>query len=469
MQEDEETNWEDQEEIIEEEVGEEVQETFDEIEIEEEHNLTIQEIQEFLEWDTFYDKNVLSFLEEIYQEDWSEKILNLLIESYVNVYDYTSALEYLEKAYEKDPLLEEFSEEKVFYIFFNWIEFTSSNIEKLTEILSEFYMEDKITSDQYNFYQSLLEIVEWNKEQFFATIEEIEVESEYGDFLNDIQQVRDEADRFKDVPDYYETQLIAFILLQHDFYRVARAVSSDVLELDSDYILANQVAGYASFVMWEYQTANTYFRHLLDIDMENSSMYNFFVWVSFFWQEDYPRAITFLDRVENSEYLKDSQRYKLLAYHNLWDIENLLSQFVDVLDYRPLTEYDYYTFFDLFFFEPWEENEEFTLFEENISLVAEYIRSCYQDMENDDNFICRYWRAGFHVARGDKNIAKRFLEYIADRYPRDYIYKSLGDLYVEEEEMENAKESYMKAIYYSQDNDFIEEIRTKLIDVVFDN
>ena len=415
----------------------------------------------FSEWDI---AQAIIVLEAIYEENWDPKILDNIINLAISNYMFDLSYSYIKKDIQNihnyvDPVI-------ILYVIINSIEYTVSNIDMFKSIVNDYYSLWLINDDYYNFYMWLLDIIYFRFDDFIEKINLIETVPELISIKNDVAASVWQYYKFIDAPLYYKQWLIWFVLLQHWYFMPAERVALEIIKLNRNYILPNQIIAYWNFILWKYERSNDYFSILINIDWENSSQYNFFVGVNNFWLDDFTRSIAFLSQVNSWPYRSDAIRYSALSYYKLGQVNNMLTSFESLLRHRPLNAYDYYSFFDNVFYRNWFDWWSFELFRRNSSLIVRYITACYEDLWSTNPEICRFARAWFHFARWEKEIWLRYLEFVVERYPRDYLFKALWDYYFEIGDYELSRQNYLKAIVYASDAEFRSNIRDDLLQVL---
>ncbi len=412
----------------------------------------------------------IEILEALYEQDWSIEVLSSLIDLLVDNYMFEDAFNHLYEIYLDEWLTYlDFDPNLVLYVFINSIDFTRSNISTFQSLVDEYYEEEMISETDYIFYEAIVDLIHMNFDNFISKVNSISNDPNYDSLNSDLEIAIWQYHKFKDAPDYYKQWLVSFVLLQHWYFSLAERVAERTLRENSNYILANQVIWYSNFVLWNADTSNKYFDKLLNIDSWNSDTYNFYMWTNYFWQWRNQRAIGNLSQVNEWNYKKDAIRYLSIAYYNIDDNDRMIDSFEKLLNlHRPLNEFDYYTFFDFLFYSESFFESDFSLFFRNTSTVREYITACYQDLEWEELWVCRYARAWLHFAREEYDIAYRYLRFISQEYPRDYIFRALGDYYYENGQLDDSRRHYLKAIAYSDDWEFRESTRWDLLDVLIE-
>lgn len=401
----------------------------------------------------------IEILEILYKENKEEEVLLELINSYYNNNDYKSASKYLEEIEidKIDPIV-------YINIKINTIEFTRSSVDDLKDKVNKFYLEKKIDEQDHIYYQLLFDIIYNDIEKFLENIEKIDVDWKYSEFKSDLNVAIDQYYRFTNPPEYFMDWLIAFVLMKNWDYKIAEKLADQVLRINPNYILMHQIIWESSFIRKDYEITIKHFTELIDIDEDNKNLYTYYIWISNFWLGNNQTAIVHLNEIDDIYFIKNKYRYLALAYEKIWDYENMMKSFARILQNRPLTDYDFYTFFDIIFYK-WNFQEDFNdLFKNNFQLATSYITACYEDLQ--EPLICRYARAWFHVARWEDEIAYKYLDFLVEKYPRDYLFNKIWDIYFEKWDYKNARQNYIKAIAYSQNSEFQWIARENLLETV---
>lgn len=416
-----------------------------------------------IKWDN---KKQIEILERIYKITNNNEYIYILLDKSLKIYDFPRALDYIKILRKDDPNLENYDISSFFYILFNWLDLNLDNLWEIIALLKAFHNEKRLTDDEYIYYNSIVTLSKLDILWFKSILSEIQVWGPYDKFITDINDSFQQFESYRDVSDYYIYWLISYTMLQYWYFGIAQKYAITALKYNENYILPNQIMAYSSFILNNYELSKEYFKKLIEIDKDNQDMYKFYLWISQYWAGNYEDSIVFLSQIKSWDYLKDSLRYMILSYHQIGDNRHMIDCFTQLLDIRPLSQNDYYTFFDIMFYEVWEQWSEFTLFQDNSDLVLNYMLACQKDLPKNSNFVCIYGKWWYYVAMWEETKTERYLLYLSRYYPRDYIFKELWDIYLLQQQYDKAKKSYINSIVYSDDEDFKKLIKNKLLYII---
>ncbi|USN56457.1 MAG: hypothetical protein H6766_05415 [Candidatus Peribacteria bacterium] len=157
--------------------------------------------------------------------------------------------------------------------------------------------------------------------------------------------------------------------------------------------MPRQILAYSSFTKRDRTQSLVYLQELIERDPDNSEFYTFLRGIVIYRQGDYAAAALTLRQTQNPRYLPDAVRYLALAYDHLDDITQRDQAFTALLQYS-LDPSDYYTYFYLTFFQPFQEGDFQT---QSIVLdtttAQEYVRRCTESLSGDARIVCEYGAA----------------------------------------------------------------------------
>lgn len=430
-------------------------------------NITLDELKSdytnaYIKWDS---NSQLTLLEQIYHLSKEEKYLYPIINTAKDIYNYEKAFNYSQIVFNLNNDLWELKVDDFFTIMLNHLKFNTDNVNKIKAILKILKDSNKITITQYNYYNSVLSLINYDMDAFYSYYSWIS-QWNYESFKKWINESIRTYESYKDVPQYYLKSLIALVLFQQWLLSPAEKISLDVLKENSRYILPNQILANSSFLKWDYSNAKKYFTKLIVEDPDNSNTYKFYLWISHYWWQKYEEAIIFFSQVKSWWFQMDSIRYLISSYYYIWDFNNVVNNYSKISKSKHLTEYDYYTFFDMFFYKPFESKQPFTMLNNNSKLALEYISTCQKNLWKNLNYICIYWKWWYLLAKWAKDKSLKYLNYLVKYYPRSYIFKAIWDVYESQWEEDKAKKSYINAVLASQQTDEKAEYKKVLIDFI---
>lgn len=415
-----------------------------------------------------WDENLkIKMLEKIYQKTWDKFVLKLLIDNYLNINAYKSAYDYLKVLYKEDKKLWDISINKFFFIMFNALDLNKDNLKKIKWVLESYFEKWEVSDNDYYFYKSILELIKLDLNKFENSVQKLE-SKKYKDFKKDLNDVSTKYKSYKDSPEYYYYGLLSFVMFQYKYFGVAEKLANESLKFNENYVLPYQVLAYSNFTKQDWKKSSKYLKKLIKLDYKNSSLYKLFLWISHYRNWNYEDAVTFLTQIDNSVYIKDVYRYLILSYRELWDKNKTINYYEKLLDFQNLSEHDMYSFFNMFVYLPREKWKDFQIFKNNKDLYKKYLVRCYKNFRDDYLYICRYWKAGYHIAKDEVSKAFAYLEYLADYYPRGYIFEILWKRYFKMQKYDEAKKNYVKAIIHSSEDQKRQILKEKIVDIVLE-
>ena len=127
---------------------------------------------------------------------------------------------------------------------------------------------------------------------------------------------------------------------------------------------------------------------LIEKDADNEQLYSFLAGVAHMQLEQYPEAILLLRDVRDEQFRADALRYLLLAYVRIKEYEpltNVLETFLQQTQWLP---HDFFTLFDLFFYEPLREDSAPVLYTRFPNEAERLIDACYTHLASEYAYIC---------------------------------------------------------------------------------
>lgn len=138
--------------------------------------------------------------------------------------------------------------------------------------------------------------------------------------------------------------------------------------------------------------AAQYFDTLLKMDNTHPSQYQFGLCRSYFRLGDYAKAVQHCQQVKDKS-LYDALRYELLAYYQKKDWQGMMNTFQGLLTKKQISENDYYTFFDIVFYQPFVTDKDFAHVQKYyVSVVLPYLNQCVSDFSASAT-VCKYGQA----------------------------------------------------------------------------
>jgi len=230
---------------------------------------------------------------------------------------------------------------------------------------------------------------------------------------------------FVDPPSYYIDGMIGLELFSQGRYKLAVLAGDRVLKQDEIYILGHQLIAYGSFYLSDRRRAYEALERLKQLDSQHQDIYLFLEGVALFEIEDYPTALLALLQVKDAVYRTDTLRYLLLTYQRIGDTSKVGEVMKYLLTQSDIGPYDFFTVFDLFFFDPVRQDQDVVLFASFFDLASTWLEACYEKGKNEYTYVCLYGKAGLLLANGEEAKAEAYLERLVRLYPSAGLFEKL--------------------------------------------
>lgn len=402
-------------------------------------------------------------LKNIYSKTKNTIVLNILLEKLVHNYQFDDAKSYIIDLNNWD-YSKNIDAKLYLHILINSLSLTDPNeITDFEASLNQIYSAWFMTKDDTYFYMWLIKI--WNKDwdgatKIFKTISS----SRYSAFIQNYFDTLNNPYLQNEVPSYYKDGLIALTMLKNWYFSIAKKIALSIAMQNDTYILPYQILAYSHFLTNDRATAIDYLFKLIDINPAKEDNYKFLIWVSYYRDEKYEESVLYLSQIKWEIYQTDVYRYLILNYIAWNDNSKLIRMRQSILWQDNLEKSDFYTFFYNVFFLPFKNQEIFTIYNNNPQLATSFLDKCYQTFSSWDDNICIYWQAGQDIASSNWAWAKDKLLYLSERYPQWYIFHALGDYYLNQRDVQQAKQYYIKAVSLTTSEIEKNIIRKKLIE-----
>ena len=411
------------------------------------------------EWDI---ARQLRVLEMMYQQRNDISLLPVLIELALAERMYDKALEYVAVLEEQNMLIWYIDQSRIFDLLFNWLDLNFKDIERIKRLMLYYVDQWYVGTWDELLYSSLITLVRWDMENYVYYIEQLE-DSIYGNRYT--QHLQDVAivETFPDVSWLYLEMLTALHVFHEWWYQVAKVIAERWIKQNDEYILPRQIHAYSSLLLKDVADARSSLEWLMLYDEQHAELYSFLLWVVNFVSWAYPDAILVLQWVSDSLYEADVLRYLLLSYAEIEDWDSVAVNAEQLLSQDDVTRFDFYTVFDLFFYQPlrqWWSLELYTTYSDIADL---YIQQCYQDIDDRYAYICLYGKAGRLLVEGKTDKAYNYLERLVKWYPTAFMFEVLWDISYQQKDYEQAKKRFIQAVGSPQidstENELMKKIR----------
>lgn len=407
------------------------------------------------------------FLQKIFLETKDTDVMNVIVENYLNEYQFIKAKKFLENLpdmYKKDlkPSLN-------LRLMFNSFALSSKTTnDTLTNLIQEYQANNQIIEEERLWYLWVIALMQQDYTRFFELAAWFTSER-YKSFATKLQWYQDQIAKQMWMPDYYFDTLVSLELFNQGLFQPSKVLALSSLQQNPEYILPYQVLAYANFLTNSWDTSIEYLKKLVDLDPNNAEKYRFLMWIAYYRDEKYEQSVLMLSMIKDEQLRLDSERYLISDYLALNQENKLISSWSKLLWYDNLVSSDFYTYFYEVFYRPYSEWWKFELFAFDTELADKMIRVCNIRLTEKDRVICTYWTIWKNIALWKFDWLEQSLLNLTTEYPQWYLYHALGEYYVKQWDMEKAKLYLLKAVSLAQKRTEITQIKSLLQNAVSEN
>ena len=400
------------------------------------------------------------FLQKVFEKTRDRDVLNLIIETYLNEYQFVKAKRFIENL--PDMYREQLKPSLNLRVAFNSFSLSSKTFkENLNAMIQDYSTKGILMDWDKNRYLWVLALMDRNYDKFFE-ISAWFTSEKHKAFTSKLQWYKDQIAKQMWMPDYYFDTLVSLELFNQWLFQPAKVLALYSLQQNSNYILPYQVLAYANFLTNSWDTSIEYLKKLVDLDPNNAEKYRFLMWVASYRDEKYEQSVVMLSMIKDENLRLDTQRYLINDYLKLDQKNKLISSRNKLLWYENLVASDFYTYFYETFFHPYSQGEEFQLYALDVELANKMLRVCSTILQDDEKAVCTYGTIGRNLALWQFDWLEHYLLDLVAEYPQWYLYQALWDYYVQHEELDKAKAYLLKAVSLTQKRAEINQIKKLL-------
>ena len=435
----------------------------------EQENIISDEVLESLIMNDEIDVNTLEsendeFLQKVFQETRDTSVMNLIVETYLNEYQFVKAKKFIEGL--PEVYLDSLKPSLNLRVVFNSFSLSSkSTNETLTSLIQKYLSKNQISNEDWNWYLWVLALMQRDYDGFFNIANNFTSENHKA-FAIKLQWYKDQISKQMWMPEYYFDTLVALELFNQWFFQPAKVLALYSLQQNSDYILPYQILAYANFLTNSWDTSVEYLKKLVDLDPNNSEKYQFLMWVAYYWNEKYEQSVIMLSLIQSEKLRLDSERYLIRDYLFLNQNNKLIASWNKILWYDNLVASDFYTYFYETFYRPYSEWSQYQLYAIDTDLADKMIRVCAIRLPKEENVVCNYGSIGKNIALWKFDWLEQSLLKLATEYPQWYLYHALWEYYLQHDDLEKAKLYLLKAISLTQKGVEKKQIKKLLQDAI---
>ena len=400
------------------------------------------------------------FLQKVFDTTRDVSVMNLIVENYLNEYQFVKAKKFIENLPEiyRDelkPLLN-------LRVSFNSFALTSKTIsQSLASLVQNYISTNEISNEDKNRYLWVIALMDRNYDKFFEISAWFTSEKNKS-FASKLQWYKDQISKQMWMPEYYFDTLVSLELFNQWLFQPAKVLALYSLQQNSNYILPYQILAYANFLTNSRDTSIEYLRKLMDIDPNNAEKYRFLMWIAYYWDEKYQQSVIMLSLIKDNKLRLDAERYLVLNYVILDQKSKLITIWNKLLWYDDLVASDFYTYFYEVFFRPFAEGKQYQLYASDTELANKMIRVCSMKLSDEEKVVCNYWMIGKNIAQWEFSWLEESLLNLTAQYPQWYLYQALWEYYIKQWDLEKAKAYLLKAVSMTKRTSEIDQIKKLL-------
>ena len=381
----------------------------------------------------------LNLLSALYEQTSNIELLPTLFQLSLDFRKFDQALDYLLVLQSQTTLSDQISMNQYLYALFNSAQLDFGQINRLKQIVDEYLEQNLITQADHTLYYSHITLIKNDLENYKLFMQQLRWTA-YTNLASSYDAAMKRADSFVDTPDYYLQWLLGISVFNQWRYRIAQKIATSLKDKDRKYLLAYQLDAYASVMLWDRSQATAALDFLIKNDQPNQELYNYLLWLSFYYDEKHTDAILAFSQLKSQKYNADVLRYSLLSYGLLDDSSGAVNTIRILSNKENLNIYDYFAVFDEVFFSPKKDDYIDQLWDQ-LDLL---FKKCYVDMEWDQIYACLYGKSWLYLALWDTQTAYQYLQRVVQRYPKTQLYEYLWDLAIQLWDDDQATKRYIQ-------------------------
>ena len=404
------------------------------------------------------------FLQKIFEKTKDIEVMNLIVETYLNEYQFAKAKRFIDNL--PEMYLNELKPSLNLRVAFNSFPLGSPTVYgNLESLIQNYGLKNEISDEDKNRYLWVLALMNQNYDKFFEIAKNFGSEKNKT-FVLKLQWYKDQIAKQMWMPDYYFDTLVSLELFNQWLFQPAKVLALYSLQQNSNYILPYQILAYANFLTNSRDTSIEYFKKLVDLDPNNAEKYRFLMWIAFYRNEKYEQSVVMLSMIKDEKLRLDAQRYLINNYLKLNQKNKLIVSWNKLLWSENLVASDFYTYFYETFFHPYSEWKEFELYAYDTELANKMLRVCSITLQDDEKVVCTYGTIGRNIALWQFDWIEQYLLNLVAEYPQWYLYQALWDYYIQQKNPEKAKAYLLKAVSLTQKTSQRSQIKKLLWDIM---
>lgn len=400
-----------------------------------------------------------------YQKTQDIKDLYIVIDYYINLYQYDQAAKYFEELISKTV---DRDRAKFMDILLNNFDWSPAYYKQVRWLLEWYKSGNNISISDYYFYDIVLDRLHGNYQQNKIN----NLTDKYTSIRDQFWWAISDADKYIDVPDYYKLWLLNMVFFRNNYFGVAKNISDRLITTNPKYILPYQMKAYIWLSTNNPDMAITQLDILMNLDSDNIDYYHQLLGIAYHTKADYVSSANHFLQVKSNGYIEDKTRFLIDIYRKQWDDNKISSMYHEQINLW-LKPVDFQWFFDWFVYDRISVDDKSfvdikNFYNANKDLYVMWLNKCTDIASKDPSFknVCDYGQAGYDLVNNDHDQALKKLLILLQKYPDSQVYYTIGNLYLLQWYSEKAKKYIIHAIITSKDSTSKDNLKSLLIDIV---
>lgn len=332
---------------------------------------------------------------------------------------------------------------------------TFKSYEPLKNVVDKYEAMGQITAEEKNFWYSLVALSKWHVEDY----------EYYTNLANDVQwislieSVKETQGAYTYVPEWRWLALYGVAMYEAWWYRVAQNIASLIQKEDSTFVLGYQLWSWSNLQLHQWSRAEKASQKALQYDTDTWSKYEYLLIeaISVYNEWDYARSALLFNQLERTDYNEFAVRY---AFKIANETNQSLAPSLKKLSMIEMAPSDYYEVVSLLY-PPFKK-----LSKDSLDGIEDIVQQCQSAIESSYSYICIMWKAG--LLRGEWEVEKSgiILKQVTRQFPTWDARELLWEVYTLQWKETLAKEAYIQALRFAQNQDDQERLTPRIRSLV---
>lgn len=387
-----------------------------------------------------------SWVLSLYRSSWDLSLMPLLIETWLQIGEYSVLREELTKlGIDDKQVAEQLGADNIIKTLFVVTPLTLKSYEPLKKVIDRYYTLELITQSEKDKYYSLIALAKWHRGDYESFVRSSGEQSS----IALVERVTQSQSDYAYAPDRRGLGLYWVAAYESGWYRVSQNVSQILKRNDPTYLLWHQLEAWSSMKLQQRERVEKASQQLaaLDTDANNYDAYRFMEAVATYELADYARSVILFDQLEDSIYAYESVRYRfLIALENQQPLEKHIKEF----EWYDMRVSDYYELIRILY-PPYQKPSSQT-----VQALNWIVKKCQSSIEDWYTYVCLMWKAWLLRQSGESQKALLILRQLTQVYPTAHSRELLWDIYYRLWKEKESKQAYIEALRFGSNDATLE-------------